>query len=278
MLVAARSVAGEAFARGAAPFVVIAPAAIWLASSADAVYAAIAAWSVALAAVAAQRRSPGIAAAAGCVLGLGLLCSYGLALVAIPVAVVLVGLDAVRLLLPVAAGAAIVLAGAALAGFWWVDGLRATVHEYHVLDLERPYGYFLLANVAAFALQLGPATAVALVRLRDRAAWLLVGGGLAAATVANLSGLSEGEVERIWLPFGLLVLLAGGVLGQAGSAPLAGLAGRHRSGHRGIRANDVVTRPDPLSAGCRTVERRPPSTSPHRLTATSSGGPAGPIR
>ena len=168
--------------------------------------------------VAAQRRSPGIAAAAGCVLGLGLLGSYGLALVAIPVVVVLVGRGAVRLLLPTAAGAAAVLAGAALAGFWWLDGLRATVHEYHVLDLDRPYAYFLLANAAAFALQVGPAAAVALVRLRDRAAWLLVGGALAAATVANLSGLSEGEVERIWLPFGLLVLLAGGVLGQAGSA------------------------------------------------------------
>jgi hypothetical protein len=218
VLVAARSLAGEDFARRAGPFVVVAPAAIWLVSSADAVYAALAAWSVAFAAVAAARRSSRVGALAGGLFGLGLLGSYGLVLVAIPVAVILVGRGAARVLLPLAAGAALVLAAAALAGFWWLDGLWATVHEYQILDLERPYAYFLSANVAAFALQVGTATAVALARLRDRAAWLLVGGGLAAAMVANLSGLSKGEVERIWLPFGLLVLVAGGALGHGTSA------------------------------------------------------------
>ena len=175
---------------------------------------------------------------------------------AIPVVVVLVGRDAARLLLPTAAGAALVLAGAALAGFWWVDGLRATVHEYHVLDLERPYAYFLLANVAAFALQVGPASAVALARLRDRAVWLLVGGGLAAAIVANLSGLSEGEVERIWLPFGLLVLVAGGALGQGG-APCAGWP----------------SKPSPLWPSRHPCERR--GSAPGRPASTPQPGHGG---
>ena len=35
--------------------------------------------------------------------------------------------------------------------------------------------------------------------------------------MANLSGLSKGEVERIWLPFGLLALVAGASLGDGGS-------------------------------------------------------------
>ncbi len=38
-------------------------------------------------------------------------------------------------------------------------------------------------------------------RLRDPRLWLLVGGGLAAIALADLSGMSKGEVERIWLPF-----------------------------------------------------------------------------
>ena len=35
----------------------------------------------------------------------------------------------------------------------------------------------------------------------DRGAWLLVGGALAALALADVTGLSKGEVERIWLPF-----------------------------------------------------------------------------
>ena len=37
---------------------------------------------------------------------------------------------------------------------------------------------------------------------------MLAGGALAAVAVANLSGLSEGEVERIWLPFTLWAYVA----------------------------------------------------------------------
>jgi len=53
---------------------------------------------------------------------------------------------------------------------------------------------------------------VGLVRLRDRASWLLVGGALAAVTAATLSGYSKGEVERIWLPFAVWLLVACGAL------------------------------------------------------------------
>ena len=78
-------------------------------------------------------------------------------------------------------------------------------------------------TVAAWALVLGPATAVGVARLRDRRAWALVGGGLAAAAVAELTGLSEGEVERIWLPFTICVLPAGAVLWSSRRAARAWL-------------------------------------------------------
>jgi hypothetical protein len=36
---------------------------------------------------------------------------------------------------------------------------------------------------------------------RDRVLTLLVGAGAAMVVLADLSGMSKGEVERIWLPF-----------------------------------------------------------------------------
>jgi methylthioxylose transferase len=64
---------------------------------------------------------------------------------------------------------------------------------------------------------MGPAVAAVWAVLRDRRVWAVAGGGLAAALVANVSGLSEGEVERIWLPFTLWA-----------STAVAGLTGRVR--------------------------------------------------
>jgi hypothetical protein len=72
----------------------------------------------------------------------------------------------------------------------------------------RPYSYFLLGNLAAFGVAVGPATAVALASLRHRGTWILVAGGLAMVALADLSGLSKGEVERIWLPFVPWVMVA----------------------------------------------------------------------
>jgi len=109
-------------------------------------------------------------------------------------------------------------------GFWWLAGLGATRDAYYALGLGRPYAYFLLDDMSAWALTLGPATAAALFRLRDRRLLLLVGGALAAAAFADLSGLSTGEVERIWLPFTLWVLPAGAALATSRSATRAWLA------------------------------------------------------
>ena len=214
-LIAAREVAGERMARRAAPFLVLAPAAVWIATSADALFLGVTAWAVALLVLAIRREGRGsdrLALAAGVAFGLGLMLSYGLVLVAI----IPLGMAFLtrrwRPCAVAAAGAVGVLGVFCLLGFSWIGGLLATRHQYDVLDLQRPYRYFVVNNLSAWALALGPATAVALGRLRDRRLWLLVGGGVAAALVADLSGLSEGEVERIWLPFTIWVLLAGAVL------------------------------------------------------------------
>ncbi len=65
-----------------------------------------------------------------------------------------------------------------------------------------------MANLAAFALALGPAAAAGVARLRLHSLWPLVGGAIVAIAAADVSALSKGEVERIWLPFAPWILLA----------------------------------------------------------------------
>ena len=112
-----------------------------------------------------------------------------------------------------AVGAAPVFLGFLAAGFWWVAGLLATRERYFAgVGGRRPYLDFLVANAACLAIVLGPALAVALTRVRDRKLWLLVGGTTVVLGAAMISGMSKGEVERIWLPFAIWLLPAGAVL------------------------------------------------------------------
>jgi hypothetical protein len=227
-LVAARMVAGERAARRAAPALALLPAAVWAGTSLDALFAGIAATACALAVAAVARSSPRRAAAAGAVAGVALLCTYGAVVVlAIPVLVgsglVVGGRRAppttsppvsgeVRRVAPLAVwaggGAIAVLGLAAAGGFWWPEGLAATGRAYWSgVGGHRPGPYLTVAgNPAALALATGPAVAAGLVvtLARVRSAWrpaLLPGAALAAVVAADLSQMSRGEVERIWLPF-----------------------------------------------------------------------------
>jgi hypothetical protein len=99
------------------------------------------------------------------------------------------------------------------AGFNWLEGLDATRELYSAgVASRRPYGDFLVIDLAAFALAVGPAAAAGLGRLRDQRVWLLAGAALVALAVADLSGMSRGETERIWLPFAPWMLIAAAAL------------------------------------------------------------------
>ena len=201
-LVLTRETAGERVARAAAPFLVLLPAAIWLATTVDALYAGVGLGGVALLAVAARHvgvRLAICAVAAGALLGVALHLSYGLGLLAAFVVIPAWWRRRVDPLLWAVLGGSVVTAAFLLAGFAWWDGLAAT-HDRYVAGIasSRPYGYSLVGNLAALAIAAGPAVALGLTRIRGRA-WLVVGPAVAAVLAADLLGLSRGEVERIWL-------------------------------------------------------------------------------
>jgi hypothetical protein len=223
-----RILAGEEQARVAAPFVVAAPVALWIATSADAIFTGVGAAGIcALAHAAARHGRYGdvLAASGGLALGGCLFLSYGLVLLA-PVAVVAVAVRRrIRPLLVAAIAAGAVVAAFAAAGFWWLDGLHLASRR--VIDgpahQERPWGYFLFANPAAVAIAAGPAVVAALPQVsrlrhvlrtrhddggatRPDSSLALAAAALLAMAVATLSDLSRGEVERIYLPWTVWLL------------------------------------------------------------------------
>lgn len=226
VLIAVRALADEPLARRAAPFLVMAPAAVWVGASADGYFAAVAAWAVALLACAVTGRSAGWAAGSGLLYGLTCYLSYGLTLFAlIGAAVLVLGRRRVRarpvLLALLAAGTAVVPVVFTLAGFDWWEGYRLLVTRYYQgVGGTRPYGYWVWANLACTVVVVGLATVAGLRRagatlVRRRTAGstpvrlaFLVAVTLLALLVADVSGMSKAETERIWLPFAMWLLPA----------------------------------------------------------------------
>ena len=107
-------------------------------------------------------------------------------------------------------------------GFEWWEGYRILMTRYHQgAGGVRPYGYWVWANLACTVLIVGPATVAGVrrvvVRLRPGGGWsrssprplaVLVLAAVLALLIADLSGMSKAETERIWLPFAAWLLPA----------------------------------------------------------------------
>ncbi|MFE7463748.1 hypothetical protein ACFU6R_06565 [Streptomyces sp. NPDC057499] len=233
VLITIRALAGERLARRAAPFLVLAPVAVWAGTSADAYFAAVAAWSVALLALAATRsvRLPTAAAfASGLLFGLTCYLSYGLALIAVPLLAVLVLARTARPVPLLLAGALVVPVLFTVAGYNWWESYQLLVERYYQgAGGIRPYSYWVWANLACATVAAGLATFAGLRRaaagtpgavraLRtgttrpSQRLILLVSAGLLALLAADLSGMSKAETERIWQPFLLWLLPATALL------------------------------------------------------------------
>ena len=227
VIVAVRALSGERTARLVAPFAAVAPTAIWIAVSADGYYAGVAAWGIALLALAVRgtgRRAVLTGAGSGLLLGWGIFLNYGLALMALPALAVLICASnrraGVRAAIPAVAAALAVVGVFAIAGFWWFDGYTLVQQRYwQGIANNRPFQYWGWANLASVVCAVGLGTVAGIGRVFDIAAikrrsgiHLLVLAALVAILFADLSRLSKAETERIWLPFEVWLLAAGALL------------------------------------------------------------------
>ena len=212
-------------ARRAAPWVALAPLAVW-AGSGETLWAAVAAWGLFLLASACTRRSPVVAVAAGLVLGLSLFLSYGLVLFVLLALAVFALTRAWRLLPWASLGVAAVAAAFAAWGFAWWEAYPVLRERYYAgIASDRPYGYWVWADVAAWTFTVGLVTWAAFPRMwtslrrRDPVA-VLATAALVGLVIASLSAMSKGEVERIWLPFTLWIVTVPALLPPNWRRPL----------------------------------------------------------
>ncbi|GAA4228219.1 glycosyltransferase family 39 protein [Actinomadura meridiana] len=245
--VTVRRLAGERVARTTLPFLALAPPALWVATTMDAFFLAAGAWGTALLAMAASRKSRlgGVPAAVlgGILLGALPYLSYGLLpLYAVPLAVVVLSRPRLRVLAALACGLVVVPALLTVGGFWWLDGVRATHATYLISrgSARRSFAYYAFADFAVLGLLTGPAVAHALpatlhtiwrspralisgIRAPDPIPGsmtdgpaerpilpvaLLVGAALLGTLALDLSGVTKGEVERIWIPYAVWIIPA----------------------------------------------------------------------
>ena len=226
VMITLRALGSETLARSAVPWIVLAPSATWMGVNGDAVFTAVAAWGLALLAVAAVQRRALPAIGAGLLLGSCVYLSYGLPLLGILAVTVLVVARSWRPL-PWAVGGALAVAAAfTLGGFAWWEAYPVLRERYYDgIASERAFSYWVWANIAAWTFTAGLAvwaafpTAVRALRHRNVLAQL---AAAAAATivVADLSGMSKAEVERIWLPFTIWIVALPALLPERWHRPL----------------------------------------------------------
>lgn len=218
VLITLHRLGSESAARKAAPFLVVGPAAIWMAVSADAMFTAFAAWGLCCLAISATSSSRKAVAAwgasAGLILGYCVMLSYGLPLLGVLALAVLIAARTGRPLPWAVSAAVVVVLGFAVAGFAWWEAYPVLRERYYDgMASQRPTSYWIWGNVAALCFSAGPlvgaAVATAAARGRHLARVTGVEGPIvlltcaasAALVLADASGMSKAEVERIWLPF-----------------------------------------------------------------------------
>jgi methylthioxylose transferase len=226
MPVTLRELGTEAAGRRLLPFIALFPGAVWMAVSADGLFAGIAAGGLALVCLGAARGRILVSLAGGLLLGIAVFLSYGLVLFGLVVVLVMLltvrqrGLRSVVVPWLIATVGFLAVAAIHLAlGFNWVSGLVALhVRYYQGIASHRPFSYFLYANLAAWLVSCSPLLAIGAARsiaalasrgragpwTQDRIAALLAVSGVLVALIADLSALSKAETERIWLSFGVI--------------------------------------------------------------------------
>jgi hypothetical protein len=223
--IAVSELGAPAAARRLVPFIALFPGAVWMAVSADGLFAGVAISGLALVTTGAVRGRPLSGAVGGLLLGVAVFLSYGLVIFGVPVIMVAVlttrryGWRKTRASWIAATVGFVAVAALHLAyGFNWLTGLaQLRIRYYQGIASGRPFSYFVWADLAAWAVSCSPLLAIGVVRAvgvlahgrgrprtQDHVVALVALSGVALALIADLSGMSKAETERIWLAFGAL--------------------------------------------------------------------------
>ncbi|GAA1664293.1 hypothetical protein GCM10009830_07320 [Glycomyces endophyticus] len=205
VLVAVKSVSGPVAARALAPVLVLGPWAAWSTLGVDGIAAAACAAVLACGAAVSERRVKGAdafwgAAAAGGLLGIAAILSYGAAWFAVSLlCLYFARRRPVQIL--VSAGAALaVLAVSAAFGSSWPYGLVDTYNAAIGEVAAHPGQLWWVALMPALvAVACGPAVVESMRRLGSSSAWPLMVGPLLALMIAPLSGANPEHPEYGWI-------------------------------------------------------------------------------
>ena len=245
-LIALCSISSEERARRSAPFLALAPAALWIATSMDALFAGASAGVVALVVVAVTcsgTRSDMLAAVGGLLGGCALLLTYGAAPLALIATVVALARRRLRPVVVAAVATVAVLAAAAAWGFSWPHGLGATGDLYRDgVAGDRPYAFFVLSNLAAFGLAVGPAAAAGLTRLSSDRGRLLVLGAADGGDRRRSQRAVQRRGRAHLASVRALGTARGGRTVRAFDQAMASGSGAARARHRGVREDALVNR------------------------------------
>ena len=225
ILVAMRSLSGEASARRLAPVLVLAPYAVWVAVSMDAVTAALSAAMVTSGVLASEQQRRGgpavvLAVISGLLLGIAALFSYAAPWLGL--SVICVYFVRRRPLLNVVTGAAalIPLIVAQRAGFGWSDGLTAAQADFSMrVEPHRSAVVWGLVSLVVLVLACGPAIVASARKIRRTAGWPFLVGAVIAVAFAVGAGLARGEMEHAWLPYFPWLLVAAVAPERRGEEP-----------------------------------------------------------
>lgn len=207
VLSAVRDSCGDLAARRYAPVLCLAPYAIWLAVSMDAVVLLLGAAGIVAGVRASRRRSRGWSAAgwgalAGLVIGVAALFSYSAPWLGLSLVCLYFARRRAFLNIVTGVGALIPIFAAQLAGFVWVEGLLVANADYGLrVEPYRSALWWSGISLVALMLAAGPALVASARKIRNTPAWPFLAGAGSAVVFSVLAGLARGGVEHAWLPF-----------------------------------------------------------------------------
>jgi hypothetical protein len=207
VLAAVRDSCGEIAARRYVPILALAPYAVWVAVSMDAIVAVLGA-ALVLAGVRASRRqsrgwsATGWALAAGLLTGVAALFSYAAPWLGLSVVCLYFARRRPALIIITGAGALLPLLAAQAFGFRWVEGLVMAHADYtNRIEPYRSAGWWGGISLVALVLATGPALVASARKARNTPGWPFLAGAGAAVVFSIVAGLARGGVEHAWLAF-----------------------------------------------------------------------------